>query len=192
MKPTLLFLFAVDIVLSAQASPPAGRAGEAALSGRSVYQVGGRWTDDLGRAVDLSEFRGRPVVIAMFFTRCGYACPMTVGEMQRIREALSPAARERTAFVLVSFDSDGDRPAALREYRDKYRLDPAGWSLLNGAADDVRGLAMVLGVQYAQTPAGLFSHSSLITVLDSEGQIAFQAAPADSGTTAGALAAVGR
>jgi hypothetical protein len=51
---------------------------------------------------------------------------------------------------------------------------------------------MVLGVQYAQTGVGQFVHSNLVSVLDPEGRIAFQAAPSTTGLTASVLSAIGR
>ena len=38
----------------------------------------------------------------MFFTRCAYACPLTVAALKRIHEAMPTAVREKAAFVLVS------------------------------------------------------------------------------------------
>jgi protein SCO1 len=160
------------------------------VSGTSIYQLGGSWIDDGGRAVNLDIFRGRPVVLAMFFTGCSNACPLTVAEMVRIRAALPMEIRSVTVFVLVSFDSENDGPAALRAYREEYRLDPAGWSLLNGPPDDVRALAMVLGVQYTKTGPGQFSHSSAISVLNDRGEIVFQASPSENAITASVVAAV--
>jgi protein SCO1/2 len=50
------------------------------------------------------------------------------------------------------------------------------WVLLHGQSDDVRELAMVLGVKFAKDSRGQFAHSNLITVLNPEGEIAFQRA----------------
>jgi protein SCO1/2 len=143
------------------------------LTARSIYQVEGTWTNDAGQNVALASLRGRPVVIAMFFASCEYACPVLVSDMQRLRQTLPAEARERAQFVLVTFDTQRDTPAALKAYRDRAALD-AGWTLLHGDADSVRELAMVLGVKYKQDARGQFSHSNLITVLNDEGEIHYQ------------------
>ena len=93
--------------------------------------------------------------------------------MQRIRESLPAAVRVRTRLVLVSFDCDRDMPAALHLYRGRMRLGD-DWVLLHGQPDDVRELAMVLGVKFARDNRGQFAHSNLITVLNPAGEIAFQ------------------
>jgi protein SCO1/2 len=156
----------------AAGDPPAPAA---ALSAKSLYQVDATWTNDRGETTTLSVLRGRPVVLAMFFASCEYACPVLVSDMQRLRQQLPAEVRDRAQFVLVSFDSARDTPAALKAYRARAGLDD-GWTLLHGDAADVQELAMLLGVKYKQDTRGQFSHSNLITVLNPAGEIAFQRA----------------
>lgn len=154
---------------------PAAAVAEASLSARSIYQLEQTWTNDAGESVSLASLRGRPVVIAMFFANCEYACPVLVSDMQRLRQTLPENARARAQFVLVSFDPARDTPAALKAYRERAALD-AGWTLLHGDANAVQELAMLLGIKYKQDARGQFSHSNLITVLNDQGEIAFQRA----------------
>ena len=148
-------------------------AATAPLSAKSLYQLDATWTDDAGRAVTLADLRGEPVVLAMFFASCTYACPVLVHDIQAIRDALPADTRAKARFVLVSFDTERDTPAALRAYRAKLGLDDH-WTLLRGSADDVQELAMLLGVKYRREASGDYSHSNLITVLNREGEIAHQ------------------
>jgi len=157
------------------AEDPKGVSGLAPPSSRSVYQVDATWTDDAGRPARLASLQGRPVVLAMFFTNCEFACPIIVSNMLRIQETLPPESRAKARFVLVSFDSERDTPAALRLYRERMRLGDE-WVLLRGQPDDVRELAMVLGVKYARDNRGQYAHSNLITVLNPAGEIAFRLA----------------
>ncbi|HVU23531.1 MAG TPA: SCO family protein [Opitutus sp.] len=143
------------------------------LSGHSIYQLDARWTDDAGRPFNLVSLRGHPVVVAMFYASCTYACPLLVADVRRIEAALPAAARGQTRIVLVSFDSQRDTPAALHAYRTRLGLD-ADWTLLHGSPDDVQELAMVLGVKFKQDADGSFSHSNLVTVLNPAGEITHQ------------------
>ncbi len=145
----------------------------AVLPAKSLYQIDTTWTNDAGEAVTLASLRGHPVVLAMFFANCEYACPVLVSDMQRLRQQLPADVRESTRFVLVSFDPARDTPAALKAYRARSALD-AGWTLLHGDSAAVQELAMLLGVKYKQDARGQFSHSNLITVLNREGEIAHQ------------------
>ncbi len=139
----------------------------------SLYQLDAAFTADDGRPFRLGALRGRPVVLTMFFASCGYACPLLAADMQAIREKLPAAVRERTAFVLVSFDPERDTPAALQRYRQTRQLD-GQWTLLHGSDDAVRELAALLGVKYRREPGGMFAHSNLITILNPEGEIVHQ------------------
>jgi protein SCO1/2 len=145
----------------------------APLSARSLYQLDAKWTNDAGAAVQLASLRGKPVVLAMFFAQCEYACPMLVNDIKRLRAALPDAVREKTQIVLVSFDVERDTPAALRAYRERAGLD-VNWTLLRGDSNAVQELAMLLGVKFKQDARGQFAHSNLMTVLNSDGEIVHQ------------------
>ena len=144
------------------------------LTDQSLYQLDSTWTSDVGREVKLGVLRGRPQVVAMFFAQCEYACPIIVGNMHAIERALPAALRGRVDFLLVSFDTERDTPAVLRAYRKKAKLAPAHWTLLRGGTDDVRELAALLGINYQRDARGQFAHSNVITVLNAEGEVAFQ------------------
>lgn len=157
---------------------------------RSIYQLDASWTTDAGRPFQLAELRNWPVVLAMFFTSCGYACPRIVSDMTQIEQTLPPAARDQAMFVLVSFDDMRDTVAALRAYREQHGLAAKRWVLLRGAPGDIRELAAVLGVKYRKDAAGMFSHSNLITILNSEGEIVHQRVGLEGGLAEAARAVV--
>ena len=186
-KLTLLFVLAARLALAAgtPAQPAAApcphcqetmapaTGTDTAFSKESIYQLDARFTDDSGHAFTLGELHGRPVVLDMFFASCGYACPLLVTDMQAIRAQLPAGVRERTAFVLVSFDVARDTPAALAQYRAQRALD-GQWTLLHGNEDAVRELAALLGVKYKQEADGSFSHSNILTILNPQGEIVHQ------------------
>jgi protein SCO1/2 len=153
-------------------SPPGDR--PAPLSGQSIYQVRTAWTDMDGKSVQLQSLRGKPVVLAMVYTTCTTACPLTVADLKRIESALSPEARGRVCFALFSFDSERDRPEVLRKFASGRNLDPSRWRLHHGDRAAVRELTMVLGVRYKKDARGDFDHSNVISILDAEGVIRHQ------------------
>jgi protein SCO1/2 len=104
----------------------------APLSDRSLYQIESIWTNDTAKPFRLAELRGQPQIVAMFFTSCQYACPVLVHDLKRIEGALPGTIRSRTGFVLVSFDSERDTPAALAAYRERHQLPTDRWTLLLG------------------------------------------------------------
>jgi protein SCO1/2 len=162
----------------------------AAYSDRSIYQLDATWTTDAGQPFKLGELRGRPVVLAMFFTSCGYACPRIVSDMAQIRQTLPAPVRNQAVFVLVSFDDERDTVAALHGYREVHELATQNWILLRGAPGEIRELAAVLGVNYKKDALGLFKHSNLITILNAEGEIVHQRAGLEGGLAEAARAVV--
>lgn len=145
-------------------------------SDKSLYLTESKWTSDVGRVVPLSVLRGRPQVVAMFFTHCEYACPIIVNDMRKLQASLPEGIRDRVDFLLVSFDASRETAESLRAYRKKEKLPKKSWTLLRGNEDDVRELAALLGINYAADSRGQFAHSNLITVLNAEGEVDFQQA----------------
>jgi protein SCO1 len=145
----------------------------APLTAQSLYQLDAKWTNDAGVAVKLASLRGKPVVLAMFFAQCEYACPVLVNDMQRLRAALPDEIRAQAQMVLVSFDTARDTAEALKAYRTRMSLD-AHWTLLRGDSRDVQELAMLLGVRFKQDARGQFAHSNLFTILNAHGEIVHQ------------------
>ncbi len=141
-----------------------------AASTESIYNVTSTWTDASGKRLQLKSFAGSPVVVSMIYTSCPAICPMIVSDMQRLERELPPNVRGKVRFVVISFDPVRDTPQRLAQYAKERRL-PSRWTLLTGAADDVRELAAVLGMRYRATDTGDFAHSTLITVLDAKGVV---------------------
>jgi len=110
----------------------------------------------------------------MFFASCQFTCPLTVVRLKQLEAALPPEIQAKVGFTLVSFDSVRDTPTALKNYRTQHALSSDAWTLLNGSPNSVLDLAAVLGVKFKQDAQGQFSHSNLITLLNSEGEIVHQ------------------
>ena len=146
-------------------------ANPAVLPGDSVYQLDLTLTNQDAAKSHLAELRGRPVLIAMFYTSCKYVCPLIVESMKRVDSALTDDERSRIRVLLVSFDPEHDTPEALRNVADERHVDLARWTLARTDEESVRKLAAVLGVQYRAIAGGDFNHSAVISLLDAQGRI---------------------
>jgi len=175
MKTLLAFLLPC-VLLAAEPLPPCCRPALAAgqPTDKSLYLLDSMWTSDVGRQIKLGALRGRPQIVAMFFTQCEYACPILVEELKGLERKLPPEVFGKVDFLLVSIDSKRDTPAALATFREKRQLTRERWTLLRCEADDVRELAALLGVNYTEDARGQFAHTNLITLLNTEGEVAFQ------------------
>ena len=176
MKTILSIILLCAGLVRAEEKPPCCRetAATAPLTDKSLYQLESTWTSDVGKDVKLGVLRGRPQIVAMFFTTCEYACPIIVENMKAIEKAMPENLRGQVDFLLVSFDVERDTVEALKDYRAKKELATTHWTLLRGKEDDVRELAALLGINYQRDAKGRFSHSNVISVLNAEGELVFQ------------------
>ena len=197
MNPSLLLLCLITfgtaqlraLTTNKAAETPASPSSREALSPgkvseKSVYRLDSIWTTDVGTEVKLSALRGRPQVMALFYTNCQHSCPLIVKDMKAIEKGLPINVRNKVDFLLVSIDPRRDLPEALRAFREKYALPVERWSLLRGAAKDVKKLADLMAFQYdpVSNPDSnmQFAHSLLITVLNPSGEIVFQQTGTDN------------
>lgn len=150
------------------ASAPAAE--PAALPGDSVYHLDAAFTDQQGREFVLAQRRGKPQLVAMFYTSCRYVCPLIIDSAKGVEHALDEAGRARLQVLLVSLDPARDDIAALAGVAQRRRLDPERWTLARTGADDVRRLAALLGVRYRALADGEFNHTSELVLLDADGR----------------------
>jgi len=141
----------------------------APFPGESLYQLPADLDSATGAHVALASLAGTPVVVVMFYTSCTSVCPMLTLQMQRFESALDPAERLRVRFVMISLDAERDTPPKLAAFAAEHHLDASRWLIAHAASADVRAIAAALGVRYRQLPDKSFSHSALITMLDSRG-----------------------
>lgn len=143
------------------------------LNAASLYEaVKSPWLDVNGKAVQIDLNRGHYTLIAMVYTGCAHACPMTISKIQSLEKDLEKKGLKDFKIVLASFDVKGDRPTKLKKYQAQRKLDPAKWKLLAPQDEaSVRELAVVLGISYKAIGNGEFSHSNIITLLNPEGKI---------------------
>jgi len=141
-------------------------------SAQSLFTIADTFQTQHFKNITLASFAGKPTVVGMVFTHCGYACPRLTSDMKGIAEKLKDN-REKVNFVLISFDIERDTPPQLEKFARQMELD-RNWTLLHGNEVSVRTLSVLLNVQYEKDADGNFSHSNVISVLDKKGVLDFQ------------------
>lgn len=148
----------------------------AAARTASLYQLHEKLRDQDGRAIDLDVFRGRKVLVTMFYASCPATCPLIIDTLRAIERKVDPAQGAKVRVLLVSLDSERDTPAVLLDVAKSRRIDTSRWTLAHADADAVRRIAAALNIQYKKLPDGEFSHATLISALDADGKIVVQSA----------------
>ena len=125
-----------------------------------------------GTATSLADLRDQVTLLAFGFLHCPDICPLTLSEMQRVRDMLGEAADE-AHFVFISVDGARDTPEALRHYFEFREMDDIIG--LTGAEAAVREAGEALGLSFEvsdeEAPGGyLVNHSAGAFLLDERGR----------------------
>jgi len=137
----------------------------------SIYQLQDSFFNQDGEAFQLASRRGKPQLVAMFYTSCKYICPLIIDSGRGVDHALSPAERSGLQVLLVSLDPARDDVAALDYIASKRKLDRSRWTLARTEKSGVRKTAALLGVRYRELADGEFNHSSALILLDADGRV---------------------
>lgn len=140
------------------------------LPQESVYNLETSWEDQNGNSFQLKELQGKIPLMSMIFTRCAFACPRIIANMKAVASQVPGDKKDKVVFVLVSFDSDNDNAARLKQFASQMQLN-SQWILLRGDAEQVRELSMILNIKYKKQPDGSFSHSNVLSILGPDGVI---------------------
>jgi protein SCO1/2 len=159
------------LLLAALALPGLAAAQAPALPDDSLYLLDDAFSDQAGQPFVLADRRGKPQLVAMFYTSCRYICPLIVDSAKGVEHALAPEEHARLGVLLVSLDPARDDTAALASVAGKRKLDPARWTLARTEAAGVRRVAALLGIRYRALADGEFNHSSALVLLDAEGRV---------------------
>ncbi len=133
--------------------------------------------NQLGSEVTLDSLKGKVIVADFFFTHCGSICPSLTRNMKRLQDALklkNDMKRIDTTFVQFlsfSIDPERDSVSVLKNYADRYGVNPDVWWLLTGPKKTIYDFAFEeLKVdKYNSDPIdSSFVHTSRFTLLDKD------------------------
>jgi protein SCO1 len=145
MKPRFnLTLDRVGVVLGLALTLAAGSL-QAAPPG--AYRMNLEFVDDHGAARALSDWSGRPVIIAMAYGACRAICSTTLRTLEQVQSA-ADLKGVPIEIVVVSIEPSQDTPQAWADYRQSRRLERANWTFLSGSKGATRALAGFLGIKF--------------------------------------------
>ncbi|HLC42482.1 MAG TPA: SCO family protein [Methylomirabilota bacterium] len=88
--------------------------------------------------------KGKVVVVSSFYASCTGSCPVLMGTLAKIQEALSDRLGSDLHLLSITVDPATDTPPKLKEYAERIRAKP-GWYFLTGAKDNVDTALRKLG-----------------------------------------------
>lgn len=132
------------------------------------------FTNQLGRVVRFSDFKGQALALTFFFTRCPMPqfCPQLSKNFREASAQLKSTANGPTNwhFLSVTFDPAHDTPEVMKEYGDRYQADPDHWSFLTGSPEAIGQLGRQFGITV--TPeSGTLNHNFRTVIVNPDGRI---------------------
>lgn len=147
----------------------------ALLAGASRAQPAAGFFDGLklmrhdGRPFDARQLKGKTLLVNFAFTTCSTTCPVTLQQMERLRQRLAGLGTHHIEFVTISADPLHDTPASLQRYASRAGLKLERWQWLTGRPEDVYTLMERLTGQ--RSPANdPLAHPTALNLVDALGR----------------------
>lgn len=127
-----------------------------------------------GKPVELSRYKGKPLLVNFVYTACFQVCPTTTRNLQKaVAETVNVMGADRFNIVTIGFNQPFDSPQAMKDFAKRYGLDLPNWEFLSPAQAIVNDVTQGFGFSFVATAAG-FDHLNQITLVDAEGIIVRQ------------------
>lgn len=132
-------------------------------------------TNQLGKVLNLTDYRGRVLAFTFIFTRCPMPdfCPRMTARFRSAQNTLKEL-KDAPDWQLLSLSIDPlyDKPRVLKEYGRLHDADPARWTLATGAYEQLQPLGTHFGLTFAMnvTPDKL-PHNLRTVVIDRSGKV---------------------
>ena len=153
---------------------PAKALSNTEISEESIFNLTSKWNTEEGKTIQLEDLKGKTLVMVMIYTTCKAACPRLVADMRNIETQIPKENLKDLRFVLISIDPETDTPERLKTFAKENLMDGEQWTFLQGTKSSVREFANVLAVKYKQISPMDFSHSNIISVFNSGGELIHQ------------------
>jgi len=151
--------------------PPVGEAEARLFAAEGARVVVCDVLDAEGKAVRLSAFRGKPLVVSFVYTGCFQICPTTTKHLEQMVQQAERAIGPGTFHVAtIGFNLPFDTPEAMGDFARKQGVRNANWWFLSPEAKTLDALLADFGFLREATPAG-FDHLLQVSIVDADGRI---------------------
>ncbi len=131
-----------------------------------------RLKDIDGKTVDITSYRGEPVLVTFVYANCPDVCPLIMENLRRVRSQAGPLGK-RMKVIAVSVDPKGDTVPVVREFLRRRRVGGFVDYLIGSQAQLEKVWAnwqIARGVP--KTDPELVEHSGLIYGVTGSGELA--------------------
>jgi protein SCO1/2 len=142
------------------------------------------FNDESGREVQLRQYFGKPVILALVYYQCPSLCNLVLNGIVRSVQNLDLVPGKRYEVVAVSFDpretpsmAAAKKQTYLKQMHFKDAQEEAdainGWHFLTGSEISSKALADAVGFRFVyDSLTNQYAHSSAIMILTPGGRVA--------------------
>jgi protein SCO1/2 len=112
-----------------------------------------RFTNELGHAVSLKDFKGKALAFTFIFTRCPFPefCPrMSNNFAEAYKRLMTTPNAPTTGIFFHFFDPANDTPAVLKACAGRYNYDANHWSFVTGAMLEIDAITEQFGLGFSR------------------------------------------
>ena len=140
-----------------------------------------RLQNQLGDTVSLYDKQGKIIVADFFFTHCAGICPKLTANMSKLQQSFIRGGDTRkkidtsiVQFISFTVDPERDSVSVIKNYADRFGVNPDNWWLLTGSKDSIYKFAFEeLKVdKFSEEPITPdFVHTSRFVLIDKKYQV---------------------
>ena len=122
--------------------------------------------DAVGNRFRLSTMEPRHRVITFFYARCPLQdfCPTQSQQLARLQQGITPSD-DAVHLVSLTLDAENDTLEVLAEYAERFRADPARWTIAGGDdAEAIRSFAHRAGARIERDESGPWIDHALVAL----------------------------
>jgi len=152
----------------------------------ALSSIGGPFTltGSDGKPFSNASIAGKPYAIFFGFTNCPDVCPLTLGRMVKLRNALQAGDRP-FEILFVTVDPERDGPAEVGKYAELFDSPVTG---LTGSSAQIEKVKKQFGIFSQKVPdsSGGYSvdHTSTVLLFDRKGDFSGTIAPEEADSAA--------
>jgi protein SCO1/2 len=131
-----------------------------------------RLTNQRGRSIALSDFRGKAVALNFIYTSCPLPnfCLRIANNFGVLQKRFQERLGHDLMLLTVTFDPVHDTPDVLSQYASRWSADPATWHFLTGPVAEVQRVCRLFGLDFFPDE-GLMNHSLRTAIVDRQGRL---------------------
>jgi protein SCO1/2 len=124
-----------------------------------------------GRKVRLSDYRGKPLVISMIYTRCPFVCATTTRNLSALKLSRDVLGADSFGVLTIGFDTENDTPQAMDDFAHRMDVKLTDWEFVSADPGTIRKLSKELGFVFFPSPEGGYEHITQTTFVDGQGKV---------------------